>query len=54
VYLDRATIERWLADNAAVEPGSAYVTMRNGNSWKFGGVSRIPESMKRSQRCLPP
>ena len=40
VYLDRATIERWLADNAAVEPGSTYVTMRNGNSWKFGGVSR--------------
>lgn len=35
-YIDRATIERWLAD-PAIEPGSAYVIFRNGNSWKFGG-----------------
>lgn len=38
-YLDRATIEEWLA-HPAVEPGSAYVIMRNGNSWKFGGRTR--------------
>ena len=36
VYVDRATIERWLA-HARVQPGSTYVAMRNGNSWKFGG-----------------
>jgi SAM-dependent methyltransferase len=39
-YLDRATLERWLADNPAVLPGTTYVTMRNGNSWKFGGRTR--------------
>jgi SAM-dependent methyltransferase len=39
VYIDRATLERWLAD-PHVEPGSAYVLMRNGNSWKFGGRLR--------------
>jgi SAM-dependent methyltransferase len=38
-YLDRATIESWLA-HPAVEPGSAYLVMRNGNSWKFGGRTR--------------
>lgn len=38
-YLDRATIEEWLA-HPAVEPGSAYLVMRNGNSWKFGGRTR--------------
>jgi SAM-dependent methyltransferase len=39
-YLDRATLEGWLAANANIAPGSAYVTMRNGNSWKFGGRTR--------------
>ena len=39
VYIERATVERWLAD-PRVEPGTTYVMMRNGNSWKFGGVSR--------------
>ena len=34
-YIDRATVESWLAA-APVEAGSAYVIMRNGNSWKFG------------------
>jgi SAM-dependent methyltransferase len=36
IYVERRTIERWLQD-ARVEPASAYVLMRNGNSWKFGG-----------------
>jgi len=40
VYLDRATIERWLAGESAIEPASTYVNMRNGNSWKFGGIKR--------------
>jgi len=39
VYLDRATLEHWLAD-PQVEPGSAYLVHRNGNSWKFGGRKR--------------
>ena len=40
VYLDRATLAGWLGANPAIEPGSTYVTMRNGNSWKFGGRTR--------------
>ena len=39
-YIDRATVERWLADDPSIEPGSGYVIMRNGNSWKFGGRKR--------------
>jgi SAM-dependent methyltransferase len=40
VYLDRATLERWLASRSDVEPASTYLIMRNGNSWKFGGTRR--------------
>ena len=36
-------VEEWLGD-PRVEAGSAYVIMRNGNSWKFGGVSRSSPS----------
>ena len=36
VYLDRATLERWLR-HEAIEPGSVYLIHRNANSWKFGG-----------------
>jgi SAM-dependent methyltransferase len=36
-YIDRATIQSWLSGHPGVEPGSTYVIMRNGNSWKFGG-----------------
>ena len=36
-YLDRATLESWLSSHADIEPGSTYLIMRNGNSWKFGG-----------------
>jgi hypothetical protein len=40
VYLDRRTLEAWLAENERIAPGSTYVTMRNANSWKFGGRAR--------------
>jgi 2-polyprenyl-3-methyl-5-hydroxy-6-metoxy-1,4-benzoquinol methylase len=40
VYIDRATIARWLKSYPNVEPGSTYIVMRNGNSWKFGGKVR--------------
>lgn len=39
VYIDRGTLESWLRDDR-VQPGSAYLIMRNGNSWKFGGERR--------------
>lgn len=35
-YIHRDTVEQWLRD-PRIEPGSSYVIMRNGNSWKFGG-----------------
>jgi SAM-dependent methyltransferase len=37
-YIDRATVERWLSD-PRVDPASTYIVHRNGNSWKFGGVT---------------
>lgn len=40
-YLHRKTIEEWMRADA-IEPGSAYVIFRNGNSWKFGGKRRMP------------
>lgn len=40
VYFPRATIERWLASYTDVDQSSTYIIMRNGNSWKFGGVRR--------------
>jgi hypothetical protein len=36
-YIDRATIERWLASNEKVDSANTYIIFRNGNSWKFGG-----------------
>jgi SAM-dependent methyltransferase len=39
-FLERDTIGRWLTTRAQVVPNSAYVIMRNGNSWKFGGRVR--------------
>ncbi|MFN8606747.1 MAG: class I SAM-dependent methyltransferase [Vulcanimicrobiota bacterium] len=37
VYLKRDEIEEWLRDGR-IQPGSGYIQMRNGNSWKFGGI----------------
>jgi SAM-dependent methyltransferase len=39
-YLDRHTIEAWLRNHPRIDPRSAYIQMRNGNSWKFGGEVR--------------
>jgi hypothetical protein len=39
-YLDRGTLEGWLAETPHIAPGSTYVKMRNANSWKFGGRIR--------------
>jgi SAM-dependent methyltransferase len=36
-FFDRKTVEGWLASRPQVEPGSTYILLRNGNSWKFGG-----------------
>jgi SAM-dependent methyltransferase len=35
-YFERATIEQWLQSASSVDVSTAYITMRNGNSWKFG------------------
>jgi SAM-dependent methyltransferase len=39
-YIRREEIERWLAADTTIEPGSTYIIFRNGNSWKFGGRKR--------------
>lgn len=36
-YISRSMIEKWLTSYQNIEKGSVYITMRNGNSWKFGG-----------------
>jgi 2-polyprenyl-3-methyl-5-hydroxy-6-metoxy-1,4-benzoquinol methylase len=38
-YLRSETLQGWLRE-ARVEPGSAYLIFRNGNSWKLGGRRR--------------
>lgn len=38
VYIDRAEIESWLGSIKGIDSKSTYINMRNGNSWKFGGV----------------
>jgi SAM-dependent methyltransferase len=40
VYIDRKTIEQWLASTPSLDKASLYITMRNGNSWKFGGAKK--------------
>jgi len=35
-YIERSTIESWLNSYDQIDKGSIYITMRNGNSWKFG------------------
>ena len=37
-YISESTIRHWLSSYDNVDRGSLYVIMRNGNSWKFGGV----------------
>lgn len=39
IYLEKSRIERWLQD-PRIDPQSAYILQRNGNSWKFGGRRR--------------
>jgi len=37
VYIDEATVRRWMSEHPRIAPESTYVIFRNGNSWKFGG-----------------
>lgn len=43
-YIERTQIENWIGSCELVEPGSTYIVMRNGNSWKFGGRRRVSEA----------
>jgi SAM-dependent methyltransferase len=36
-YISKEAVESWLTDTRIL-PGSTYLIMRNGNSWKFGGT----------------
>lgn len=40
VYISKNEISQWLAAEPRIEPESAYIIFRNGNSWKFGGLKR--------------
>lgn len=39
-YIREGTIEKWLSSNNMIDQSSTYIIMRNGNSWKFGGIVR--------------
>lgn len=41
VYINKQTIQSWLAEDSRIDQGSVYVVMRNGNSWKFGGKAKM-------------
>jgi SAM-dependent methyltransferase len=40
VYLNKETLEKWLTQYHEIDHKSIYISMRNGNSWKFGGRLR--------------
>lgn len=42
-YIPKSTIESWLQSDSEIQAGSTYIIMRNGNSWKFGGVRKLHE-----------
>ncbi len=39
-YISKKMIETWLQGFDEVDKGSVYIQMRNGNSWKFGGIKK--------------
>ncbi len=39
-YLAKEDIEKWISRYADIDPDSIYCILRNGNSWKFGGVKK--------------
>jgi len=41
IYVSRDMVARWLDANPRIDPDSTYIILRNGNSWKFGGRTRI-------------
>lgn len=40
VFIEKKTIEKWLSGYPEIVKDSIYITMRNGNSWKFGGQTK--------------
>ena len=40
-YIRRSQIEAWLKSYDEIDQNSAYIIMRNGNSWKFGGRKKL-------------
>lgn len=45
-YIKKTTLEDWFRSNSEIIPESAYIILRNGNSWKFGGTRRGSSSNK--------
>lgn len=39
-YIKKEEIEKLLYNNPEIEQSSIYIIMRNGNSWKFGGIKK--------------
>jgi SAM-dependent methyltransferase len=43
-FFRKSTVEEWIHAEDRVIPESAYIQMRNGNSWRFGGQRRLSET----------
>ncbi len=39
-YISKEMIEGWIKSFEEIDGGSVYIQMRNGNSWKFGGIKK--------------
>ena len=39
-YLSKETIEKWLSESEEIAENTTYIIRRNGNSWKFGGMTK--------------
>jgi SAM-dependent methyltransferase len=40
VYLKKETLESWMKNDPRIDLNSTYLIFRNGNSWKFGGLTK--------------
>jgi len=39
-YISKETIEKWLRESEEIAENATYLILRNGNSWKFGGIRK--------------
>jgi len=43
-YIPKNTVNQWLQSHPDIDQKSTYIIFRNGNSWKFGGRVKTPQT----------